>query len=190
MQERAARTHRALILAAAEEFDRLGYEGASLARISRGARASMGALTFHFATKSDLAAAVRAAGRESVAPVVRSALGGTRAPLEELAELTFTLVRLLEHDVVARATARLERERPRGGTSLALEWVPALRLLLERASAAGQLRPGVLPETAAVLLTLLIEGAWAEIGRGRTAGVAPGRVWELVLHGVSGGADK
>ncbi|WP_186785206.1 TetR/AcrR family transcriptional regulator [Streptomyces misionensis] len=181
MQERAAKTHDALIRAAAEEFDRQGYEGASLSRVSKGACASMGALTFHFPTKRDLAVAVRAAGRDAVAHVVRDAADDTRAPLEALEGLTFALVRLLERDVVARAAARLERDSPPGGPEAwpVREWTRALRALLERATVAGELRPGVSLDTAGVLLTWLVEGSrvvpagWAE------------EMWEVLLHGLS-----
>ncbi|WP_217240371.1 TetR/AcrR family transcriptional regulator [Streptomyces sp. AC555_RSS877] len=169
MQERAAQTHRTLIRAAAVEFDRRGYEGASLARISKGARTSMGALTFHFPTKRDLAEAVREAGREAVVPVVKDVMSGAKPPLEAVADLTSTLVRLPAHDVVTRAALRLERDAPQGAggvPGLDLEWVSSLHALLERALGAGQLRPGVRPETVAALLTRLVAGCWAEIGRG------------------------
>ncbi|MEV5886372.1 TetR/AcrR family transcriptional regulator [Streptomyces sp. NPDC052020] len=194
MQQRAARTQEALIHAAAEEFDRRGYEGASLSRISKGAQASMGALTFHFHTKGELARAVRAEGRKALAPVVRGFTDGTGAPLEALAGLTAALVRLLERDVVVRAAVRLERDGPRETEEreLAGEWVPALRMLLERAAEAGQLRPEAPPVTVAALLAWLVEGSWAEIGRlgarlpGATGRPAPEDVWDLVLYGVSG----
>jgi AcrR family transcriptional regulator len=194
MQQRAARTQEALIHAAAEEFDRRGYEGASLARISKGAQASMGALTFHFRTKADLARAVCAEGRKALAPVVRGFTGGTGSPLETLAGLTAALVRLMERDVVVRAAVRLERDGPREAAEgeLAGEWVPALRMLLERAAEAGELRPDAPPVTVAALLTWLVAGSWVEIGRaGARPPGAPGRaapedVWDLVLYGLSG----
>jgi AcrR family transcriptional regulator len=169
MQERAAQTHRTLIRAAAVEFDSKGYEGASLARISKGARTSMGALTFHFPTKRELADAVREAGRAAVVPVVKDVMSGAKPPLEAVADLMFTLVRLPEHDVVTRAALRLERDIPQRadeGPGLDLEWVSALHTLLERAGGAGELRPGVRPGTAAALLTRLVAGCWAEFGRG------------------------
>lgn len=187
MQERAARTHDALIHAAAVEFDTRGYEGASLSRISKRAAASMGALTFHFGTKGELAEAVRAAGRDAVAPVVRGAVSAPGAPLEALAGLTVAVVRLLEQDVATRAAARLERECPPGGQGArpVPGWADGMRLLLERAAAAGDLRPGVRPDTAALLLTWLVEGSRVDPGGG--AGGHADQVWDLVLHGL--GAD-
>ncbi|MFJ8996398.1 TetR family transcriptional regulator [Streptomyces sp. NPDC102279] len=57
-QERAVRTREALIEAAAQLFDRDGYEVTSLAAVTAKAQVSAGALYFHFATKADLADAV------------------------------------------------------------------------------------------------------------------------------------
>lgn len=62
-QERAVRTRQALLDAAAEEFDRHGYEGTSLNRVCRAAGITIGALTFHFSTKAELADAVQSQGR-------------------------------------------------------------------------------------------------------------------------------
>ncbi|MFE3854959.1 TetR family transcriptional regulator [Streptomyces griseorubiginosus] len=187
MQERAARTHDALIHAAAVEFDTRGYEGASLSRISKRAAASMGALTFHFATKRELAEAVRAAGQDAVTPVVHGAVSASGTPLEALAGLTVAVIRLLEHDVTTRAAARLERDGLPGGQDArpVPGWADGVRLLLERAAASGDLRPGVPPDTAALLLTWLVEGSRVEPRA--VAGQHVDQVWELVLHGV--GAD-
>ncbi|MFG3108751.1 TetR family transcriptional regulator [Streptomyces tendae] len=191
MQQRAALTQRALIHAAAEDFDRHGYEGASLSRISKGANSSMGALTFHFPTKRALADAVRATGRGIVEPVVWEALSDTGTPLRVLAELTAALVRLLNDDVVVRAAARLERDGPdtTADSAQARVWSLALRTLLERAGAAGELRPGVQPETAASLIASLVEGsrerAGRKLGEPRTGTASSADFWDLVLHGVS-----
>ncbi|MGV9266406.1 TetR family transcriptional regulator [Kitasatospora sp. NPDC003701] len=70
-QERAQHTRRALLRAAAGEFDRHGYAGTSLSRVSRAAGVTMGALTFHFPTKASLADAVRADAVE----LTRAAVG-------------------------------------------------------------------------------------------------------------------
>lgn len=61
-QQRAERTRRRIVAAAAEEFAETGYPSATLHRIARGAGVTMGALTFHFPTKAALAQAVRQAG--------------------------------------------------------------------------------------------------------------------------------
>ncbi|MEV6259567.1 ScbR family autoregulator-binding transcription factor [Streptomyces sp. NPDC051784] len=57
-QERAERTRAALISAAAEIFDQLGYHGAGLNAILQKAGTTTGAMYFHFKSKEDLARAV------------------------------------------------------------------------------------------------------------------------------------
>lgn len=57
-QERAERTRAALIHAAAEMFDQVGYHGAGLNAILQKAGTTTGAMYFHFKSKEDLARAV------------------------------------------------------------------------------------------------------------------------------------
>ncbi len=57
-KEQAARTRAVLVLAAANNFDRHGYDGTSLAAVCAEAGTTMGALTFHFRSKAVLAEAV------------------------------------------------------------------------------------------------------------------------------------
>lgn len=131
-QERALRTRDALIRSAAAQFDRDGYIGASLARIRDGAEISMGALTFHFSTKAELADAIEKSARTMVAEVVEQ-VSARKAPSLGLAvELTLELARLLEREEVVRAAARIARERP-GSPEWSSTWVPRLRQKIGRA---------------------------------------------------------
>ncbi|MBT2441078.1 TetR/AcrR family transcriptional regulator [Streptomyces sp. ISL-36] len=211
MQERAARTRSALIQAAALEFEHRGYEGASLSRISESAHTSMGGLTFHFRTKEALADAVCSACRASTARHVAEALTSPEPPIVALGGLVTALVRLLETSVEARAAARLRRERPTSestGRPEAHAWVPALKLLLARAHAAGDLRADVAPGVAEALIVRLVEGTelsargrhrWSDEGEGEGAGVGAGagagarpdepsteRVWDLLRYAIVG----
>ncbi|MFD4139769.1 TetR family transcriptional regulator [Streptomyces sp. NPDC058572] len=61
-QQRAEKTRCALLAAAAAEFAQHGYTGATLMRISKRAGVILGALTFHFPAKEQLAEAVTEAG--------------------------------------------------------------------------------------------------------------------------------
>lgn len=107
-QARAERTRRALIDSAAAEFGRHGYAGTSLAAVHRACGMTMGALTFHFPTKADLAAAVA----RSAEVMTHRALA--RPPVDHrlppLAAVTLAITRLLEEPLV-RATARLDQEQ-------------------------------------------------------------------------------
>ncbi|MFD5146683.1 TetR family transcriptional regulator [Streptomyces sp. NPDC058401] len=194
MQERAARTRSALIQAAALEFEHRGYEGASLSRISESALTSIGGLTFHFRTKKALADSVRSASRVSTARHVNEALTSPEPPMVALGSLVTALMRRLETSVEARAAARLRRERHGSGTAGRPEahtWAPALRFLLARAHASGNLRAGVAPGVAEALIVRLVEGTELS-ARGLHGGAdgcphAPSaeQVWDLLLTAIA-----
>ncbi|MGW2540420.1 TetR family transcriptional regulator [Kitasatospora sp. NPDC001574] len=147
-QERAHQTHRALLRAAAAEFDEHGYAGTSLARVSQAAGVTMGALTFHFPSKAALADAVRA----DAAALTRAAVDpdpGRTPPREEgVAELTDTLTRLLQEEPSVRAAARLTWEQPESAGNWHAGWSPDLRDRLAR-ERAGAARPAATQPTAA-----------------------------------------
>lgn len=60
-QERAIRTRQAILVAAAEVFDEVGYEAATISDVLQRSGVTKGALYFHFASKEELAQAVLAA---------------------------------------------------------------------------------------------------------------------------------
>ncbi|MBT2469064.1 TetR/AcrR family transcriptional regulator [Streptomyces sp. ISL-66] len=202
MQERAARTRRTLVSAAACEFDRCGYTGASLVRISRAAGISMGALTFHFPNKEELAEVVRAQGHEITVAVVERLRVREEAPVPSVVALTLALAGLLEQEACVRAAARLTRERPGCGPDWTSAWVPTVHERLRRLGAQGdgfraaggrefQVDPGADRWALAALATHLIAGVEADVRRraggeeepdGRTAAQLA-RIWDLVLSG-------
>jgi AcrR family transcriptional regulator len=191
-QGRAARTRKELLCEASEQFDRDGYAGTSLARVAGAAGVSLGALTFHFATKGELAASVVeagcAVGRELVdraAALPVSAAGRARA-------LFLGLARALEEDARARAAARLARETGRGPSLWVESWRPGLRYLLEVAYTEGRLRRQVDAATAAALVVHLLHGIEAGLRERSLCPpgtapdvVAPAVVWDLLVHGVA-----
>ncbi|MFF2956052.1 TetR family transcriptional regulator [Kitasatospora sp. NPDC057965] len=131
-QERAQQTHRALLHAAATEFDRHGYAGTSLARVSQTAGVTMGALTFHFPSKAALADAVRT----EAAALTRAAVARAPGPDGQLdtgvVELLDTLTRLLDEEPSVRAAARLTWEQPESAGNWHAGWSPDLRDRLAR----------------------------------------------------------
>ena len=58
LQERAIRTRRNILVAAADVFADVGYEAATISEILQRANVTKGALYFHFASKEVLADAV------------------------------------------------------------------------------------------------------------------------------------
>ncbi|CAM5682433.1 hypothetical protein SAVIM338S_07375 [Streptomyces avidinii] len=215
MQERATRTRRTLVSAAAREFDSCGYAGASLVRIARAAGISMGALTFHFPNKEELAEVVRTEGHEATAAVVDRLPVQEEAPVRSVVALTLALAGLLEQEARVRAAARLTRERSGSGPDWTTAWVPAVHARLRHLGgegggyrAAG--RAGFRTDAAAdrralaALATHLVAGVEADVrlraGRGEErdgrGGARDGRtaaqlarIWDLVLSGRGGGGD-
>ncbi|MFE2209087.1 MULTISPECIES: TetR/AcrR family transcriptional regulator [Streptomyces] len=179
-----------MIEAAADEFDHHGYNGTSLARISKVADLSIGAVTFHFPSKQSLADAVQEEGRA----VTVAALGDLTAeplpPLRLVIELTLELARLMEHEPSVRSAIRLGRERP-GTDAWSGAWQPIVRNMLDRAYETGQLHIDALPADVAMLVEHLTGGAEAylrsRMGSGpvfESAVTQLRRVWRLALTGV------
>ncbi|MFF3095116.1 TetR family transcriptional regulator [Streptomyces cyaneofuscatus] len=186
-QARSARTRQALIEAAAGEFDRHGYAGSSLAQISKAAGISMGALTFHFSSKEELAATVRSRGHHATTAVVHQVSAAEAAPAQAVVQLTLALARLLEEEAVVRAAARLTQEQPGAATDWDSAWAPTISDWLQAPGAEGSD-----PAAFSTLATLLVLGTEADMRRRATAlaaGHSPvqqlSRVWELSLSGAA-----
>ncbi|MFE0105127.1 TetR family transcriptional regulator [Streptomyces sp. NPDC059009] len=163
-QQRAARTREALVQAAAVAFDRVGYEAASLSQVSKAAEISMGALTFHFPMKEQLAHAVQVRGATATEAVTRAIAEDSRRPLDRMLALTLEIAQLLDEDVAVRAAARLTRECPHLETPWPATWLPVVEKLI--AEAEGDLRPGVAPRTVLALTSYLMVGTEAYVRRG------------------------
>ncbi|MGJ7419103.1 TetR family transcriptional regulator [Streptomyces cinereoruber] len=194
-QERAVRTRAGLVRSAAVEFDREGYAGTSLSRISKAAGVSIGAVTFHFASKADLAEAVWEEGRALTRTVLKRVTAERTSALSAVVDFTVELARLMEHEVLVRASARLARELPESASWTGI-WLPTVRNLLDEAHRAGQLRDGAPPEDVTTLVEYLAGGAETSLrgrqgAKGRPGGPADqlDRVWRLALGGVLAAGD-
>ncbi|MFD3532138.1 TetR family transcriptional regulator [Streptomyces sp. NPDC058664] len=194
-QERAVRTRAGLVRSAAAEFDRDGYAGTSLSQISKAAGVSIGAVTFHFASKADLAEAVREEGHAVTRTALERVTAERTSALRAVVDLTVELARLMEREVLVRASVRLARELP-GGASWSGNWLPTVRDLLDEAHRTGQLRDGAPPEDVTILVEYLTGGAEASLrARPGTEGEPESpvdqlnRVWRLALAGVSATGD-
>lgn len=186
-QERAVRTRAALVRAAAEQFAQDGYERTSLARISRAANISMGALSFHFASKAELAEAVCGGGRERVAAALDRLGGEQGSALRAVVRLTLELTRLIEKEPLVRSAVRLARER-QAFDEWSEIWLPTVHELLARAARDGELREGALPDDVTRLVEYLTAGSEAQLNASmevRDATESLERVWRLALAGVS-----
>ncbi len=162
-QERAGRTRQAVLLAAADTFAEAGFEAASLVDISTRAGVSKGALYFHFVSKQALADGVLTAARRVVATAVLRARRSDRPAVQGLIDLAHELAALLRENVVVRAGVQLGQGAPyAAGTDGAGGswdgWTTTVRRQLDRAGAAGELRPGLGCQEAAELLTAVTAG--------------------------------
>ncbi|MFD6550097.1 TetR family transcriptional regulator [Streptomyces sp. NPDC058398] len=172
-QLRAEQTRHALIAAAAAEFDRHGYAGTSLSRICKAAGTTMGALTFHFPTKGDLAEAVRAAGDEAALAALRPIAAVPHPGVQVVIDLTMELARLLERDVTVRAAGRLAQEGTADPAQRATGWVRVLRELLERARCEADGSPVPCDKDLRdmeLLVAYLMAGAEASVRSGAAGG--------------------
>ncbi|MEU6213066.1 TetR/AcrR family transcriptional regulator [Streptomyces sp. NPDC047023] len=185
------RTRNHLISVAAAEFDRHGYDGTSLSRLSRSAGISIGAVTFHFSAKGELASAVEDSGRAATRKVVERVTSRGEPALDAVSSLVLELGGLIETDAAVRAAARLSQERAGAGPEWCGCWVPDVEELLEQASEQGQLHPEVDPGPLTLLTAHLVGGTVARARRGRD-GRPPGAVvgelgelWRLVRRRVA-----
>ncbi|MFJ9815582.1 ScbR family autoregulator-binding transcription factor [Streptomyces sp. NPDC101151] len=106
-QLRAEQTRATIITAAADLFDRQGYESTSLSDIVGHAQVTKGALYFHFAAKEDLAHAILELQARAAQQVVAEVEGRGYSSLEALMRATFAVARLAVDDPVPRAGLRL-----------------------------------------------------------------------------------
>ncbi|MFJ3309801.1 ScbR family autoregulator-binding transcription factor [Streptomyces sp. NPDC086549] len=106
-QLRAEQTRATIITAAADLFDRHGYESTSLSDIVEHAQVTKGALYFHFAAKEDLAHAIMELQSRASRQVLREVESRGGSSLESLMRATFGIARLAVEGPIPRAGLRL-----------------------------------------------------------------------------------
>ncbi len=143
-QERATRTRQAIVVAAADVFDEVGYEAATISEILRRSGVTKGALYFHFASKRELAQEVLA-----------EQLGA----LPEIPDRDLTLQRAVDEALLLSYLLQTREPLVRGSIRLTVEqgsakdgldrrvpmqaWTDHSLLLFEKAKADGELLPHV-----------------------------------------------
>lgn len=180
------RTRAALIETAAGEFARHGYAGAALSRISRAAGASTGALTFHFDSKGDLAAAVVEQAVTAGRTVVEEAMTGHATPLRQLTAVVLGLAEKAEGDIAVRCAVRLEREALAEAESWREVWWPVVGRLAEDACRLGELPTTASPSGVVGLAALFIRSIGIHHGPG-TGAAHLARLWLMTQPGAAAG---
>lgn len=148
-QERAIRTRRAILEAAATVFDEQGYDAANIAEILARAGVTKGAMYFHFASKEALAEAVMLEqSRIRPAPVPGPAL-------QTVIDLTRHVGHELRKNPMMRAGIRLATEqgtfRSHGGPAY-LGWIEILERHFDQAKEQGELLDDASPRDTAEFL--------------------------------------
>ncbi|MFJ9762407.1 ScbR family autoregulator-binding transcription factor [Streptomyces erythrochromogenes] len=154
-QDRAVRTRRAILEAAAVVFEDRGYDAAKLTDIVRLAKVTKGALYFHFESKEHLAQAVIEAQVSMHAPVAPQEFKA-----QEFVDVGMVFSHRLRYDVLMRGSARLTLEhngRELDRAAPYLGWIELHTELMAQARERGELLPHVDPSAAA----RLVVGAFA-----------------------------
>ncbi len=149
-QQRAIRTRKTILSAAAKIFEEQGYQAATISQILTEAGVTKGALYFHFESKEDLAQGVLNEQDPRITVPSRP------SKVQEVADVMMLHAHRLQTDPMVRAAVRLvmdplARDLDRGGAFLV--WVQVGRDLLAQAKAQSELLPHISPpETADVLV--------------------------------------
>ncbi|MFJ3927875.1 ScbR family autoregulator-binding transcription factor [Streptomyces sp. NPDC090022] len=155
-QERAVRTRRAILEAAAAVFDERGYDAATIADILSRAGVTKGALYFHFSSKQELAQGVLDEQFGEAGVPART------SKLQELVDVAMVLAYRMKREPMLSAGARLSlgpgmREIFGGGSVPG--WIEFTRRLLVEAKEQGELLPHVDPGETAWILSACWAGA-------------------------------
>ncbi|MGK4581882.1 ScbR family autoregulator-binding transcription factor [Kitasatospora sp. HPMI-4] len=179
------RTRENILRAAAEVFDEYGFSGASVAKITKRAKVTQGAVYFHFGSKEGLARAVMIGqGDDLEMP------GGTDG-LQRLIDITLYLAEQLQTNPVLRGGVRLAVEQGEFGLrddQAYQQWVEVFREQLTAAGERGELEESVDVADLAWLLVSCFSGTqlFSQISTDRAD--LPQRIvllWRYLLPGVA-----
>ncbi|MFG2547774.1 ScbR family autoregulator-binding transcription factor [Streptomyces sp. NPDC048594] len=152
-QERAIRTRRAVLEAAATVFADQGYTAATVADILKTAGVTKGALYFHFDSKEALAKGVLEIQAEQSLPE-------QEVKLQQVVDIAMSVAHRLVNDPVVRAGARLSSDpigRRHYGSAWPL-WVDMLTEIVHEAHQRGETLPHVVPREIAELVVSAFNG--------------------------------
>ncbi|OQR63066.1 TetR family transcriptional regulator [Streptomyces maremycinicus] len=189
-QLRAEQTRTTIITAAADLFDRHGYESTSLSDIVAHAHVTKGALYFHFAAKEDLAHAIMELQSSASRRIAGEIDDRGYASLEALMRLTFALTRLSVEGPIPRASLRLATGGVAVRPPLSHPFVELLDLISRRLGGAlkeSDIHPDVDVDAVAHSLVCFFVGTRV-VGRSREpAGRLPRRMaemWHVLIRGL------
>ncbi|MFC9469749.1 ScbR family autoregulator-binding transcription factor [Streptomyces coelicoflavus] len=145
-QDRAVRTRKNILEAAAKIFEERGYQAATIAEVLNAAGVTKGALYFHFESKEQLAQGVLHEQDQ------RFVIPGRPCKIQELADVVLLHAYRLQTDPMVRAGVRLTMDQQAEGLDRSgpfLRWSVVVRELLDTARSQGELLPQVVPSVTA-----------------------------------------
>ncbi|MFF9042124.1 ScbR family autoregulator-binding transcription factor [Streptomyces sp. NPDC014892] len=152
-QERAVKTRRTVLEAAATVFAEHGYTAATVADILKTAGVTKGALYFHFDSKEALARGVLEVQTDQRLPE-------QEIKLQEMVDVAMTVAHRMRHDSLLRAGARLSADpigRRHYGSAWPL-WVGMLAEIVSQAHQRGETLSHVVPHEVAELVVSAFNG--------------------------------
>ncbi len=182
-----------ILVAAAEEFDRVGYAATSIAAVARRAAVAQGTLHFHFPTKLALALGVIDEQNARTFAVVSHT---DPSPTAALIGASKGIADLLRGDPVVRAGIRLSLERGEfaGATSSFYEqWIGGIVDVFRLAIGSGELRTdltaeelggSVVPYFTGVQLVAEVRSGRADLDR------AVAVMWRVVVQAIAAPAHR
>lgn len=152
-QERAIRTRRLVLEAAAEVFAQQGYESATISEILERAGVTKGALYFHFGSKEELARGV-------LEHAVTEAVPEQPSILQTFVDTALVLAHRLPREPLLRASARLAADQ--GAQEFFgqawLGWVDVTEQLFIEAKKKGEVLQHIDPRATSEMLTASFTG--------------------------------
>lgn len=161
-QERAIRTRRTILDAAARVFARHGYPNVTIKDVADGAEMTKGAVYFHFANKEALAVAVTEEFYRRLNELVSPALEGDHSSPATVVDVLLRTAHGFHDDTYIKAGARLQIERPYIKAEMPIPYVGFTTLLtelLKECRDAGRLPEEARPEALARVLVSALFGA-------------------------------
>ncbi|MFF9345219.1 MULTISPECIES: ScbR family autoregulator-binding transcription factor [unclassified Streptomyces] len=160
-QDRAYRTRRHVLRAAAEMFAELGYTNTSITGIAEHIGMTKGAVYFHYKNKDAMAVEVVQDAYRIWGVLTEEVTAESQDPATSIMTLLDRTVQTFLDDVIVQAGSRLQAERSLIDARLPepyVGWTNRLTQLFEQAAEAGDLRPGVTPRAAATAVVAAVFG--------------------------------
>jgi AcrR family transcriptional regulator len=189
-QERADHTRNEIVRAAAAEFDELGYAGSSLAHIAARLGKTKGSMSYHFASKVDLARDVVESQYAEWGTVLERIRADGHRGLDATLLLAFAVAHRFRDDVLVRAGIRLQHDAGLRIDAMPVPfigWINMTRDLLAEAAELGQIHPELSIDDCAEVLVEAFTGMQQVAHRmtgARDIHERVRRYWLLVLPGL------